>query len=190
MLENLQYIYAVVNCVECYMPQLLFEPILNKIHGNYHYLCNCSIIYSFTNYNLFTSIYSTFTDSEAALLYHISEIKSCLSWGRRKKSHVLRWLSLLPFCLLLYFSPLLRACFTQSGIYVINTIYFPVNIGTRWLEKGMGSIMSVVDSWDFFLWFQENWTCIKCREMDGWNICIGVFSRIWKKWHGHSSLWA
>ena len=138
MLENLQYIYAVVNCVECYMPQLLFEPILNKIHGNYHYLCNCSIIYSFTNYNLFTSIYSTFTDSEAALLYHISEIKSCLSWGRRKKSHVLRWLSLLPFCLLLYFSPLLRACFTQSGIYVINTIYFPMNIGTRWLEKGMG----------------------------------------------------
>ena len=93
MLENLQYIYAVVNCVECYMPQLLFEPVLNKIHGNYHCLCNCSIIYSFTKYNLFTSIYSIFTDSEAALLYHISEIKSCISWGRKKKSYVLRWSS-------------------------------------------------------------------------------------------------
>lgn len=138
MLENLQYIYAVVNCVECYMPQLLFEPILNKIHGNYHYLCNCSIIYFFINYNLFTSLYSIFTDSEAALLYYISEIKSCISWGRRKKSHVLRWLGLLPFCLLLHFSPPLRACFTQSGIYVIIAIYLPVNIGTRWLEKGMG----------------------------------------------------
>lgn len=97
MLENLQYIYAVVNCVECYMPQLLFEPILNKIHGNYHYLFNCSIIYSFTNYNLFTSIYSIFTGSEAALLYYISEIKSCISSGKRKKSHVLRWFSLLPY---------------------------------------------------------------------------------------------
>ncbi|GFG32810.1 hypothetical protein Cfor_06319 [Coptotermes formosanus] len=34
ILENFQYIHAVVNCVECYMPQLLFEPILNKIHGH------------------------------------------------------------------------------------------------------------------------------------------------------------
>lgn len=34
VLEELQYIHAVVNCVECYMPQLLFEPILNKIHGH------------------------------------------------------------------------------------------------------------------------------------------------------------
>jgi len=79
MLENLQYIHAVVNCVECYMPQLLFEPILNKIHGNYHYLCKCSIIYSFTNYNLFRSICSIFTDSEDALLCYISEIKSGIS---------------------------------------------------------------------------------------------------------------
>jgi hypothetical protein len=45
---------------------------------------------------------------------------------------------LLPFCLLLYFSLPLRACITQSGIYVINANYFPVNIGTRWLEKGIG----------------------------------------------------
>jgi origin recognition complex subunit 5 len=36
VLEELQYIHAVVNCVECYMPQLLFEPILNKIHGEYN----------------------------------------------------------------------------------------------------------------------------------------------------------
>jgi Cdc6-like AAA superfamily ATPase len=35
VLEVLQYSHAVVNCVECYVPQLLFEPILNKIHGNY-----------------------------------------------------------------------------------------------------------------------------------------------------------
>jgi hypothetical protein len=51
---------------------------------------------------------------------------------------LLKWSSLLPFCLQLYFSPPLLACFTQSGIYVIIAIYFPVNIGTRWLEKGMG----------------------------------------------------
>ncbi|XP_021935716.1 origin recognition complex subunit 5 isoform X2 [Zootermopsis nevadensis] len=34
ILEALQYSHAVVNCIECYMPQLLFEPILNKIHGH------------------------------------------------------------------------------------------------------------------------------------------------------------
>jgi hypothetical protein len=36
VLEELQHIHAVVNCVECYMPLLLFEPILNKIHGEYN----------------------------------------------------------------------------------------------------------------------------------------------------------
>jgi Cdc6-like AAA superfamily ATPase len=34
--EELQYIHVVVNCVECYMPQLRFEPILNNIHGEYN----------------------------------------------------------------------------------------------------------------------------------------------------------
>lgn len=45
ILEALQYSHAVVNCVECYMPHLLFEPILNKIHGNYncHSCANCSV---------------------------------------------------------------------------------------------------------------------------------------------------
>ena len=71
------------------------------------------------------------------LLYYISEIKR-ISWGRRNKSHVLRWSSLFPFCLLLYFTLLLWACFTQSGISVFIAIYFPVNIGTKWLEKCMG----------------------------------------------------
>jgi origin recognition complex subunit 5 len=36
VLEELKYSHAVVNCVESYMPQLLFEPILNKIHGKYN----------------------------------------------------------------------------------------------------------------------------------------------------------
>jgi len=36
----------------------------------------------------------------------------------------------------------------------------------------------------------RNRMCIKCREMNGWNICTGVFSGTRKKWLGHSSLWA
>lgn len=34
--DELQYIHGVVNCVECYMPQLCFEPILSNIHGDYN----------------------------------------------------------------------------------------------------------------------------------------------------------
>ena len=33
VLEALHYNHAIVNCIECYMPQLLYEPILNKLHG-------------------------------------------------------------------------------------------------------------------------------------------------------------
>ncbi|XP_069685227.1 origin recognition complex subunit 5 [Periplaneta americana] len=56
ILETIGYSHAVVNCVECYMPQLLFEPILNKIHGhklsganNYAPFISCDNMMDFVN---------------------------------------------------------------------------------------------------------------------------------------------
>ncbi|PSN39600.1 Origin recognition complex subunit 5 [Blattella germanica] len=56
VLEALSYNHVIVNCVECYTPQLLFEPILNKIHGheptyknNYTPYMSCDNMMDFVN---------------------------------------------------------------------------------------------------------------------------------------------